>query len=324
LTPARLAAAAGAALLVAIGIAVAVAGGGDGAPPATVPAITAKATPEDAPGVGPELYVVGTHGGRAHRLTESAYAKQPAWYPNARISYSGAHCDDCYAHLFEIDPRGTGRRRIRAPLRHLFHPTWSPDGADLAAAVLGRGIYTVPVHGGSRPRRLTSNESDDTPAWSPAGDLIAFERRVTATNYELFTVSPASGEVRRLTHDPAQETNPSWSPDGSRLAFAQQRRNGNWGVFTMRLDGTGRTPVTDAATSAQEPAWSPDGTRIAFVLQRGDVAVVAVVDAAGRTRPRRLTGLELRAYAPAWSPDGRHIAFSAEARSSADATVPAG
>jgi Tol biopolymer transport system component len=320
----RLAAAAGGTLLIVIGIAVAAGGGGDSSTRPATPTITGKATEEDAPGVGPELYVVGARGGRPRRLTISAYAKQPAWQPNEHISYSGARCDDCYAHLFEVDARGAGRRRVPGGPRHLFHPSWSPDGRSLAAAAIGRGLYVLSVSGSAPPRRLTSNGSDDVPAWSPGGDLIAFDRQVTPTNYDLFTVSPATRRLRRLTRDAAQQTNPSWSPDGSRLAFAEQQSSGRWSVFTMRLDGSGRKRVTGATTSAQEPAWSPDGTRIAFILQHGDAASVAVVDVARRTRPRTLTGPALRAYAPAWSPDGRRIAFSAETRSSRKGSAPAG
>jgi Tol biopolymer transport system component len=325
----RFAAAAAAVLSIAIVIAVTSGGGGgeSGSSRATTEATAPQPQsnpPTDAHGGHSDIYVADARTGRVRRLTTYANALQPSWSPNRHIAYSAADCDECYAHLFFVDRRGVDQRLIRARVRQLFHPTWSPAGSSLAAVALGRGIYTVPVRGG-RPRKLTSGESDEAPAWSPSGDWIAFDRRIAGTNYDLFAVNALTRKLRRLTHDHAQQTNPSWSPDGSRLAFAEQQRNGRWGVFIMRLDGSGRKRVTASDMSAQEPAWSPDGARIAFIKQGLDSALLAVIDVAGRARPTILSRRRLFASKPAWSPDGTSIAFSAQPASSAAATSgPAG
>jgi Tol biopolymer transport system component len=310
----HLAAAAAVLMLVTV-IGITTGGGGGGSDSSSAPATTSGPARTNSAGSGShgehsDIYLADAQSGHVHRLTDYTNAVQPTWAPDHRIAYSAADCDECYSHLFYVDRKGIDQRLVRAGVRHLFHPAWSPDGESLGAVALGRGIYVISVRDG-RSRKLTSGESDEAPAWSPSGDWIAFDRRVGGTNYDLFAVNARSGKIRRLTRDPAQETNPSWSPDGSRLVFAVQGRNGDWSLITMPWNGSGRKRVARFDGSAQEPVWSPDGTKIAFIEQSLDSAVVAVVDARGG-RPRALTRRRLFASRPAWSPDGKTIAFSAQ------------
>ena len=257
------------------------------------------------------IYVFDLRSDRARRLTSGQIAQQPSWAPSRQIAFTAADCDDsCWSRLFYVDPKGINQVLVRVKAtHHLFNPTWSPDGRTIAAVALGRGIFSV-SRGASTPRKLTSGQSDEAPDWSPKGDWIAFDKRVSGTNYDLFAVNAVTRKVRRLTHDARQQTSPAWSPDGSRLAFSEQQANGTWAIFTMGVDGTGRRRVTGNGYSAQEPAWSPDGSRIAFVKQGLDKASIAIVGLDGG-RPRSLTGKTLFASTPAWSPDGNRIAFSA-------------
>jgi TolB protein len=256
------------------------------------------------------IYVIDARGRHLRRLTEYQLAQQPSWSAGGRIAFSSANDDESYARLFEVDPRGVNQVLIRAGVRHLFHPTWSPDGHTLAAVALGRGIYSVSLRN-QRTRKLTSGQSDEAPSWAPKGNWIAFDKRVSGANYDLYAVNAVTRKVRRLTRDHLQQTNPSWSPDGSRLVFAEQQRSGNWAIVTMKVDGSARKRVTGGTLSAQEPSWSPDGRRIAFIKQGLDRAALAVLDLNGKRRPRVLTGRKLFPARPAWSPDGKRIAFSA-------------
>ena len=310
----RLVAASSALLLIAIAIALTAGqGGGDGGQSAA----RQKTDSNPAPAASGEhehfsdIYVVDVRSRRLTRVTQYQLAQQPAWSPNRRIAFAAANCDDCYTRLFHVDSRGVDQVLIRSPgVRHLFHPTWSPDGRTIAALVLGKGIYSIALSG-PRTRRLTSGQSDEAPAWSPKGDWIAFDRQTHGANYDLYEVNPVTRKLKRLTHDPSPEINPSWSPDGSRIVFAEQQANGKWGIVTMKLDGSGRRRITGSGMSAQEPAWSPDGRKIAFTRQALDRASIAVIAANGHGKIRRMTGRSLFPSKPAWSPDGKSIAFSA-------------
>jgi Tol biopolymer transport system component len=260
------------------------------------------------------IYVVDVKSANLRQVTrnrEEELAQGPSWSEEGKIAFSGADCDECFAKIFLVNPDGSGSRMIPTRVRHLFQPTWSPDGREIAAARLGAGIYSLKVRDGTA-RRLSSGESDEAPAWSPDGRRILFHRQVRGTNWDIYAIDTESGKLSRVTRDPLQQTNPTWSPDGTRIAFAEQQRNGKWAVWSMRPDGSGRTRLTDAAASSQEPAWSPDGTRIAFISQARGGGSVAVVNVKGEGKPERLTGKSLLASRPTWSPDGTRIAFAAK------------
>ena len=166
-------------------------------------------------------------------------------------------------------------------VRDLYQPSWAPDGRKLAVTRFGSGIDVLDVRTGSVRRLKRTSKVDDAPVWSPDGKTIVFQRRVTATNWELYRIDPTGRGVRRLTRDPLQQVNPAWSPDGSRLAFAEQQKTGNWAMSNMKIDGSDRRLLTDSRISSQDPSWSPDGKKIALVLQDGLRDSIAVIDADG-------------------------------------------
>jgi Tol biopolymer transport system component len=242
--------------------------------------------------------------------TLNADAREPSWSPDGEIAFSTAPCDECLSEI-HLDTSGSTEVPVETTVRHVYQPSWAPDGNRFAVVRLGRGIWSVDV-ASKTAKRLTLSPSDEAPAWSPNGDWIAFHRlHQSTTNYELYAVHVGTGERRRLTSDSSAQTHPAWSPDGSRLAFAEQQSNGKWSIFTMGFDGNGRKRVTGSQVSAQQPAWSPDGKKIAFILQELDRATVAVVNADGNGSAVELTDQSLFASRPTWSPGGTSIAFSA-------------
>jgi TolB protein len=256
------------------------------------------------------LFVADVESRAVTQPTHHEDAKEPSWSPDGQIAFTSMTCDECPSTLTEVDPDGATQVQIDAPVEHLFQPSSAPDGRRVAVVGLGRGIYAIDSRM-QTAKRLTSGVPDEAPAWSPAGDLIAFHKQVRDTNYDLFTVDAASGRKQRLTNDSAQQTNPTWSPDGSHLAFAQQQATAKWAIYTMRADGGAKRRITVPGTSAQEPSWSPDGKRIAVILQGLDTATLAIIDAGGGGAPERLTDDSLFPSKPSWSPDGKSIAFSA-------------
>jgi TolB protein len=238
-------------------------------------------------------------------------AQGPAWSSRGRIVYSEAFSDESFASLYLLDPRRPKKKRVPAKVRHLFQPSWAPDGREVAANRLGKGIYAIDVRTGST-RRLTREGYDEAPAWSPDGKTIVFEKQVSGSNRDIYVMDADGHGAHALAHSRRQETNPAWSPDGRAIAFAEQGRTGNRVIYRMAADGSGRRRLTSPSRSCQEPAWSPDGKRIAFIGQRGAEAWVGMIPAGGG-KPVRLTDRSLFASGPAWSPDGREIAFSAKA-----------
>jgi Tol biopolymer transport system component len=256
-----------------------------------------------------DIWTVNVQTRELTQQTLNADAREPAWSQEGEIAFSTAPCDECQSEI-HLDTSGSTETPVDTIVRHVYQPSWAPDGNRFAVIRLGRGIFAVDV-ANRTAKQLTFSPADEAPAWSPDGEWVAFDRLWRSTNYDLYAVHAGTGEIRRLTKESAAQTHPAWSPDGSRLAFAEQQSNGKWSIFTMGFDGNGRKRVTGSQISAQEPAWSPDGKKIAFILQELDRATVATIDADGTGSVARLTDQSLFPARPTWSPGGTSVAFSA-------------
>jgi TolB protein len=269
------------------------------------------------------IYVVDVASRAVRALTRNnltELAQGPSWSGQGKIAFTQASCDECMSKLYVHDYERRRTSLVKGTARHVFQPSWSPDGRKVAVVRLGHGIYAVDARSGNSVR-LTRDEADEAPAWSPDGKRIIFDAQVSGTNWDLFAIDPDGRNRRRLTRGPLQETNPAWSPRGSEIAFARQSRNGNWTIRRMKADGSARTAVTDESVSSQEPAWSPDASRIAYVEQVGARAFLSVIAVDGG-KSTRLTGNSLVVSRPAWSPDGKAVVFSAKAASTDPTKFP--
>ncbi|HVF53918.1 MAG TPA: hypothetical protein VNC78_10005 [Actinomycetota bacterium] len=135
-----------------------------------------------------------------------------------------------------------------------------------------------------------------SPAWSPAGDAVAFSAPGVKGVEDVF-VLPIEGERPfNLTSSPGAETSPSWSPDGQDLAVVTAV-----GISILDLAGGSET-LADAEGGAG-PSWSPDGAEIAYVRAVGATRQlhVAAIDGSGS---RQITSDAIDHSSPAWSPDG--------------------
>jgi len=134
------------------------------------------------------------------------------------------------------------------------------------------------------------------------GGVIAFQSNRDG-NFEIYTMTAAGADQKRLTENPANDIAPAWSPDGSRIAFASDR-DGTWDIYTMRSDGSDLAQLTKGAGTNTAPSWTPAGDRILFISSRdainGDVYSMKP-DGSGT---ERLTADSLVKDSPLSAPDG--------------------
>lgn len=183
-----------------------------------------------------------------------------------------------------------------------------------AAAVVDRGL--APAHASSAARNgkivFTVNQATQTTTNTGIEDLVGGD---------VFTVSPAGGDVRQITRTPdAGELEPEWSPDGRRILFSRFAPSGNPGAASDLYVMDPGEP--DAAVNiTQSPLWNeegpalaPDGSTIAFARDDAPSAIrppqadIYLMTPSGGDIVQ-LTEDPADEYNPEWSPDGGTIAF---------------
>ena len=143
-------------------------------------------------------------------------------------------------------------------------PAFNPAG-DAIVFVSDRSgtpqIYSLELASSSEPKRISfAGLYNTSPAWSPDGRTLAWNRRRGARTYDIITadVRDPGGTARRYTNGPASYEGPTFSPDGRMLAFAQIEDGGSAPVVVDLLTGSLRSLAIDPLPgSCSQPAWGP-------------------------------------------------------------------
>jgi TolB protein len=110
----------------------------------------------------------------------------------------------------------------------------------------------------SNVRRLTfQGNYNQTPRWSPRGDLIAFTARDERKVFDVFTVSPETGKIGRITQDQGlTNEEPSWAPNGRLVVFTSDRK-GLPQLVVSTPNGDRQRVITAEPVELATPAWGP-------------------------------------------------------------------
>lgn len=204
-------------------------------------------------------------------------------------------------------------------------PTAAPAGDRFAFAVsmieLGTtkridDLFAVNRNGMNMKQLTTAAGVEDHPAWSPAGNRIAYRHiEPQGARSDIWVMNTDGSGQTNLTADLAPGWTvgaPAWSADGQRIAFSASLggvAGTTTGIWVMDANGGNKEMLTSTLTGFDaSPTWSPDGTRLAFIRFYAGDADIAFVNVAGGAVSR--IQIDGNQAAPTWSPDGSLIAYS--------------
>ena len=224
-----------------------------------------------------DIYLQRVGGTTAVNLTKDSEADdtQPAFSPDGeRIAFRSERDG---GGLYVMGATGESATRLSD---RGFHPSWSPEGTEIAASTIGftnpetlqsrnSQLIVVEVATG-KTRVITAAEDVHQPHWSPHGYRIAYWGRPgEAGQRDLWTVAASGGAAAPVTNDAALDWNPVWSPDGRSLFFSSNR-GGSMNLWRVPVDEASGTvlgqpqPVTTPSPYSGYVSISRDGLRIAY------------------------------------------------------------
>ena len=151
------------------------------------------------------------------------------------------------------------------PQAYFTEPALSPDRKEIVF-VSGGDIWTVPATGGTAALLVSHAANEARPFYSPDGREVAFISNRTG-NGDIYVITLATGDLRRITFDDGFDQLDGWSRDGRWLHFSSTSRDIGGLNDLFRVSVTGGTPMqvsADRYTNEFYSAPSPDGSAIAF------------------------------------------------------------
>lgn len=209
-------------------------------------------------------------------------AEDPAYYAEQRAKAGYAWFFDPYMDVFEVNPDGSGMRRLTSAHGYDAECAYSPDGDEIVFCSQRDDdleIYVMDADG-SHEKRLTHGKGyDGGPFFMPDGKSILYrgDRRDDGKqNLQIRTVKSAGGDDKAITDNPVFNWCPFPHPSGRFFIFTQvdheawsKGKRPNYDLYLMTLDGK----VTQRVTSDSEfdglPVFSPDGKKLMWTSKRG-------------------------------------------------------
>jgi len=206
----------------------------------------------------PDAYLMDASGRNVRELsTRQGLNTAPAWSPDgSQICLTLSRGGD--PELYLLNRLGGIVRRLTYSPGVDTSPAFSPNGQQVAFVSDRAGnpeLYVMDATGGN-VQRLTYGQYVDAPAWSPRGDLIAYERQRSQGRYDLYLIEPSGHNSRVVSEAGSRNENPSWSPDGRFLAFSSDR-DGRNKICVMLADGSNPHCLSDLPGESTTPSWGP-------------------------------------------------------------------
>lgn len=271
-----------------------------------------------------EIYVDNT--GQAYasppiQITFDAGDKsQPSWSPDGtQLLYSApggvdSSGQDLGLDVWKINLDGSDPVNLTKKIGNDTDSTWSPDGKWIAFTNDGRADVVRQIYfmdpNGQNTRRISFDQEEFSPAWSPDGDTLLFV--LHAANHDiLYTRSSEDDFATYKNYDRGEilgrlgnVDDPILSPDGTQLAYTRVESHYQR-VATVRYASGGSDILTlTNYTRDREPTWSRDANWIVFTSDRDGNSEIYIMNVSGQF-PVNLTHSQSEDVHPVWQPQVR-------------------
>jgi len=215
---------------------------------------------------------------------------------------------------------------LAEPRPYFTEPSLSPDRKEIAF-VSGGDIWTVPAAGGVASLLVSHPANEARPLYSPDGRQLAFISSRTG-NGDIYLLTLATGDLKRLTFDDGLDQLDGWSRDGRWIYFSSTSRDigGLNDLYRVSVNGGTPMPVSaDRYTNEFFCAPSPDGKTLAFSargiasgqwwrkghshIDESEIWLLRSFDAGTGTYERVTPAGGAKELWPMWSADGRALFY---------------
>ena len=250
----------------------------------------------------------------AHQIADAVYEKLTGekGYFDTRVVFvaeSGPK-NHKVTRLAIMDQDGANPSYLTDGSALVFAPRFSDRRQEITYMVVrptGSSIYLKNLDSGREEvlGRFPNMTMAMAPRFSPDDSKVAFAAEADGAS-NIYVMTLASHNLRRLTDGLAIDTSPSFSPDGGQIVFNSDR-GGAPQLYVMSAEGGGAHRISFGAGRYTAPVWSPDGKLIAFVRQQGQEFSIGVMSPDGSGE--RILTTSYFADEPTWAPNGRVIMF---------------
>jgi Tol biopolymer transport system component/C-terminal processing protease CtpA/Prc len=211
-----------------------------------------------------------------------------------------------------------------AGVPYMTQPALCPTRPEIAF-VSGGDIWVAPAKGGEAHLLVSHPADESRPLYSPDGTKLAFVSTRTGGG-DIYVLTLASGELKRLTFDDRMDQLDAWSRDGKWIYFSSGAHDVNNKNDVYRVSAEGGTPMpvsADRFTNEFQAAPAPDGLTLLFAARgisdqqwwRHGHSHLDESEIWARMQDgsyQRIIELNGRNVWPMWMPDGRQIYFMSD------------
>jgi serine/threonine protein kinase/Tol biopolymer transport system component len=257
--------------------------------------------------------------GSAVQITKDAADHQlPRWSPdgNSLVYFSPAAPGDAQGAIWSIPALGGSARQV---ITSIGDADVNRDARLACFRLVEGGVQLVTSSLDGTDVRVVARSVPGYhryPRWSPDGQWIAFQRG-DGLRYDIFVISPTTGETRQLTHDRNIINGLAWLPDSTGIIYGSSRGNTipylpSLSLWEVRLDGQVSRQITAAEVWYEQPDVDAAGRisaarlRMRFDILRFPFGPEPADNVRRAVPVTRQTGQVLT---PTVAPDGGEVAF---------------